>query len=701
VKNRRAALGAPREKRPAPRHPPRAGLAALLVASLAVLVVATSGCSDGSDHSTGPVSIAVDPETGAPCADPPLQRGLEGDATADANAGEPLFRRILVPGITDVVDDNGALPALVDLDRDGRTDVVLAKATALDFFHNRGCFRFVEEPLRIDDSRFTIDDMPAANQSVVFADLNEDGFLDGFVTGPFSGNELLLSQGRHDVFRDVAPEVGLRNAGAYNRQSQLGDVDGDGHLDIAIGADQIGIPGIGTPYHRLFVFAPEDGVFRDIGGTDAVPGFGGAPNCDPDHDRNSPGILLRDLAGQGALDLVQGYHNDMAIGAGGDPCVTGERTFGMFAWRNLGTGPDGVSFAEVPPGESGLTDRGKMRFDAATLDYEVVSHGVGLPYLVAFDAFNTGRLDVLAVGPTDPAWHVNSDQIAGRFYRNLGDFRFADATSEAGLDALNWTYGDWSAFWDAEVVASLLGGLGCGPGAKRKQTCARLGGAAGHQIYGSSVVWGDFDNDGFVDFVLCDRREGHENAATLRNVLFRNEGTGRFAPVASPESGLDTSTESLEAADLDGDGLLDLVAGVQPLNSFFVGNLPGLELPPERFLTKVYWNTGAFGGTANHWVEVKLAGLPDRLLIGAQLTLLASGGTGEPASLGRRDYFPTDAFKASHELIAHWGLGRRTAAHLRVRLPSGEFFALDLPCVDARLTVDVPTRKAAGCERRS
>jgi hypothetical protein len=356
-----------------------------------------------------------------------------------------------------------------------------------------------------------------------------------------------------------------------------------------------------------------------------------------------------------------------------------------------------VRFEEIPPGANGLTDRGRMRYVEEILDYEVVSHGVGLPYVVAFDAFNTGRLDLLAVGPTDPGWHVNSDQIAGRFYRNLGGFRFADATSEVGLDALNWTYGDWGAFWDAEVELSPLGGLGCLPSAARKQKCAMIDEAAEHQPYGSSVVWGDFDNDGFVDFVLCDRREGHANAATLRNVLFRNDGTGRFAPVATADSGLDTNTESLEAADLNGDGLLDLVAGVQPLNSFFVGNLPGLELPSERSLTKVYWNTGELGASAHHWVEVKLAGLPERLLVGTQLTLLARRRGSEPETLGRRDYFPTDAYKASHELIAHWGLGTRTAATVRARLPSGESFEVALPCVDARLTIDVPARAVSGC----
>lgn len=665
---------------------------------LLLLCVLLGACGDAAAPSTR--TGAVDPETGLPCPEPPSRAGLAGDATADASAPGALFRSILVPGVSDAIDErNGGLPALVDLDRDGRTDIVLGRATSLDFFHNAGCFRFERRPLRVTDSSGGESGATSSgNQGTVFADLNEDGFLDALVS-PFHGVDLLLSQGAHDVFRDATDEAGIRDPGVYSRQVQLGDVNGDGWLDLAVGADQIGIPDVGIPWQRLWIRDPSSGAYHDAGGSDGVPGFGGMPNCDPDHDRNSPGILLRDLAGDGRLDLVQGYHDDMNLARSTDPCVTAERTFGIFAWRNVAPGDGAVRFTEVPPGSNGLTDRGKMRYVPERNDYDVVSHGLGLPYLIAFDAFNTGRLDVLAIGPTDPSWHVQSDMIAGRFFANQGGFRFTDATADVGLDSLDWSYGSWTSFWDApDLRPSPLGGLVCGPGGKVKSLCADRP-ASGFQMYMSSALWGDFDNDGFVDLIVMDRHEGPENAAILRNVLYRNDGHGRFAPVTSETSGLDTSTETMEAADLNGDGLLDLVAGAQPVNSYPLANLPGFELPRERFLTPVYVNTGAGGAAANHWVEVKLAGLPDRLLIGTQLTLTARD-PGE-ASLGRRDYFPADAFKASHELLAHWGLGTRRRARLSARLPSGERLDdLELPCVDARLTLDVTTGTFTGCAAR-
>lgn len=651
------------------------------------------------------IDLPADRATGRACPAVPSQQGLDGDASADAKAGRsPLFRRVHVEGVSD--NDNGgprgALPALVDVDRDGRTDVVLSRQTNVRFFLNAGCLRFTDHRLRYVDTDYSAPSIPGPNGGgVVFADFNSDGFLDPLFTGNQGGNELLLSQGAFDTFKDATDELGVGNVGAYNRQPQVGDVDRDGYLDIAIGADQIGKPKGGTPYQRLYVYDPKAGRFDDIGGTPLVPGFGGAPNCDPRHDRNGPGILLRDLAGRGALDLVQGYHNDMNLTRQDEPCVTGERDYGIFAWRNrlpeLGT----LQYEHIGAGVNGLTDLGRMRYDNVRQDYEVVTRGVGLPYIVAFDAFNTGRLDLLAIGPTDPEWHVNTDMIAGRFFRNRGGFRFENRTDEVGLGSLNWTYKDWATFWGAPPTnQSKLVVAACAI-SNRKPTCSQLD-TEDHQFYMASAVWGDLDNDGDLDLVIADRHEDPDNVGTLRNVLYLNNGRGRFRPVRSEVSGLDTNTMSNEAADLNGDGRLDLVSGVQPSGSNPLAGkgIPGYELPPERSYTKVYYNTGALGGRRNHWVELQLSGAPGRLLVGAQLRLTASDDRRRSKRfLGRRDLFFNDAYKASHDLIAHWGLGSMKRARVAVRLPSGKRLAVGLPCVDARLTINVRSGRVGGCRR--
>lgn len=681
----------------------RAMICALAV--VATVLSSTAPAGAGEVPIAGPeIGLAPDPVSGKACPGVPGQQGLDGDASVDAQAGvSPLFRRVQIEGISDNDNGglNGALPALVDLDRDGRTDVVLSRRASLKVFLNQGCLRFTSHPITIVDSPYTETSMPAGHQGLTFADFNGDGFLDPLITGPKSGNELLFSQGAFDTFKDVTTTLGVANPGAYNRQVQMGDVDRDGYLDIAVAADQIGTPKFGSPYQRLYVYDPEAGRFNDVGGTPLVPGFGGAPNCDERHDRQSPGILLRDLSGNGALDLVQGYHNDMNLARQDEACVTGERDYGIFAWRNrlpaLGT----LQYEQIGAGANGLTDLGRMRYNQLKQDYDIVQRAVGLPYIVAFDAFNTGRLDLLAIGPTDPEWHVNSDMIAGRFFRNRGGFRFQDATNAVGLASLNWTYRDWAKFWDAPPTnPSKLGLTACSI-SNRKPTCSKFE-TEDHQFYMSSAVWGDFDNDGNLDFIIADRHEDPDNAGTLRNVLYLSTGRGTFRPVRSQVSGIDTNTESTEAADLNGDGRLDLVTGVQPSNSNPLAkrDIPGYELPPERSYTKVYYNTGTPRSRKNHWLELQLNGAPARRLIGAQLRLTATNQKQRARRfLGRRDLFPNDAYKASHDLIAHWGLGTRTRARVAVRLPSGKRLTVRLPCVDARLTIDVRTRRVSGCRR--
>ena len=123
-------------------------------------------------------------------------------------------------------------------------------------------------------------------------------------------------------------------------------------------------------------------------------------------------------------------------------------------------------------------------------------------------------------------------------------------------------------------------------------------------------------------------------------------------------SGLDSTGISGEAADLNNDGLLDLVIACDPDNSG--GGLAGVG--PERYDDKVYVNTGAHGAAQNHWLRLRFSGIKDAELIGARVELTASG---------RKQYrwiHSNHSYKSGGALDAHFGLGKHDRADLTVAL---------------------------------
>ncbi|MDZ4121145.1 MAG: FG-GAP-like repeat-containing protein, partial [Candidatus Cloacimonadaceae bacterium] len=72
-------------------------------------------------------------------------------------------------------------------------------------------------------------------------------------------------------------------------------------------------------------------------------------------------------------------------------------------------------------------------------------------------------------------------------------------------------------------------------------------------VYRGSVSWGDYNNDGFLDFALC----GMNSLNIPVTVIYRGNGTSSFTAIDAGIIGLDYSC--LEWGDYNNDGLLDLV----------------------------------------------------------------------------------------------------------------------------------------------
>jgi hypothetical protein len=117
-----------------------------------------------------------------------------------------------------------------------------------------------------------------------------------------------------------------------------------------------------------------------------------------------------------------------------------------------------------------------------------------------------------------------------------------------------------------------------------------------------------------------------------------------------------------EAADLNNDGLLDLVFAADPDNT-------GPALTMERYESKVYWNTGLHGARENHWLRLRFSGIKDADLIGARVELL------DPSTkklLAMRAIAANHSYKSGGALEAHFGLGKQSKAEVKVMLPSGK-----------------------------
>jgi catechol 2,3-dioxygenase-like lactoylglutathione lyase family enzyme len=617
--------------------------------------------------------------------EPPLKKMPDGDPARDAAGRGQLFESICVPGITDLQEGMNGV-AIVDLNKDGLLDIVATYSAPrsaggrwragekLRVFLNEGGFKFRPHTIKLLDSKVSLDNF-GRGQVPVLADFNGDGFLDLFVTRHAQmsagqsnprdqkiGNGLYISEGEWDVFRDVSAKMGIQNEKAYNRQPSIGDVNRDGWLDIAVGCDNIGNAMGGFPHSRLYVFQLagdrfEDGTYIDIGGTDLVPDFGGFYH-DSARDKAGPDINLRDMDDDGDLDLIQSYHVDIRDPA--LPYSPVEYRQGVFCWKNLLAETGKLRFEKAT--DNGLACEAHLRLNADKKTFTAVGKAPGLPYISLADVDNDGLMDVLAVGPASPGWAPRTEYVSGRFWRNKGGLRFQEATEAAGLSALNWVYRDWFKFYDAPPPATRAGA--------RMDPLER-------RPYFADAIFGDFDNDGWVDLVVLDRHESPSFQS--RAILFMNRSDGTFEPKPTTFSGLDGAGICGEAADLNNDGLLDLLFAADPDNS-------GPAMSMARYESKVYWNTGLYGGKENHWLRLRFSGVKDADLIGARVELSA------PGMKQYRWAHANHSYKSGGPIETHFGLGVNKQVDVKVAFSSGVVW--DFPSVAADQLLELNATKA-------
>jgi enediyne biosynthesis protein E4 len=189
----------------------------------------------------------------------------------------------------------------------------------------------------------------------------------------------------------------------------------------------------------------------------------------------------------------------------------------------------------------------------------------------------SGLLPGAARGPESPH---------SRLFRNRGDGTFEDVTASAGVaNAAGYgtgcTVGDYDNDGDDDLYVTNFGPSvlyrNNGDGTFSDVTAA-AGVASG--LYGASAAWADYDNDGrldlfvstYVDFTMDDQKfcgNVRENRRSychpdayggLPDLLYHNEGNGRFKDVAKASGIWDPNGKGLGVVwfDYDNDGDLDL-----------------------------------------------------------------------------------------------------------------------------------------------
>jgi hypothetical protein len=239
----------------------------------------------------------------------------------------------------------------------------------------------------------------------------------------------------------------------------------------------------------------------------------------------------------------------------------------------------------------------------------------------AADTTNTGRLDI---------YITHLDLQLNRFYRNLGDESFTDASLSSKLG--NDTY----------------------------------------QFSGFGTRFMDYDNDGLTDLfvangnVMDNVQLYHPNTTYAEpKQMFRNIGRGKFENVSTklgPDMEKPHVSRGCASGDFDNDGDLDVLVSA-------CGGKPQL-----------FRNDG---GNANHWLEILLIGTKsNRDGVGARVKVTA----GDLAVYDQRK--GGMSYQSAQDPRLHFGLGERTTVDtVEIVWPSKEVTKLEKLKSDQIITV--------------
>ncbi len=432
-------------------------------------------------------------------------------------------------------ETTGAGVAVLDYNNDGRMDIL---------FVNSGTSAFYAPPAKLHhalyrnngDGTFTDVTEQAGITGDIFGmgaavgDYDGDGWPDIFLTG--YGKAILYHNNRDGTFSDVTAQSGIAQP-KWGTSAVWFDYDNDGKLDLFVGQF--------ADYSEKRICAIADSYG---GGAEDVP-KAQAYYCNPQFFAPLPSRLYRNLGGghfedvserTGILSVAGKAWGVVAADINGDgytDLFVANDTMANFLWVNR----KGERFEEIGL-ESGVgyssdgTTRAGMGVDAADFD------GDGKPDLVV----------------------ANIDSQTTSLYRNKGEETFEDLNLGSGLAAATRMFSGWGlGFFDydndgwQDLILSnghpddmvdqrnrgvtyrepllLLRNV---DGKKLENVTGTAGPAFGKVYAARGLAIGDFNNDGFPDFVFTEN--GGPPHLLMNNGISKNHWLGLQlkAKIANP-----------------------------------------------------------------------------------------------------------------------------------------------------------------------
>jgi enediyne biosynthesis protein E4 len=485
-------------------------------------------------------------------------------------------------------------------------------------------------------------------------DYNRDGWLDVYLvqggrfpprgaaefsvvnhqsSGLGSDGDRLFANRGDGTFDDVTERSGIaRMAGGYGHGVAVGDYDNDGFPDLFV-----------TRWRAYALYRNRgDGSFDDV--TDRT-GLGG--------DRDWPtSAAFADLDNDGDLDLYVCHYlrwdaaHPMLCGRAADarapadkPRVNGYCMPNLFPalpdhlFRN-----DGGRFVDVAE-QAGVADHD--------------GRGLGI---VAADFDDDGRVDLF----------IANDTTANFLYRNLGDFRFEEKGSSAGVACnahgayqagMGVAAGDFAGDGRLDLAVTNFYGesttffRNLGHGLFADQTAAVGLAAPSRFLLGFGVAFLDANNDGRLDLITANGHVSDERPdfpyampaqlmiGDANGCLTEPAGAG-VLPLRVPRVG-----RGLAAGDLDNDGRTDAVVVAR-------------NEPPAYFHNKT---------NGGHYVTFRLEGtVSNRDAVGSRVTVTAGDVRRTAQRIGGGSY------QSAGDPRLAFGLGRNDRVDMvEVRWPSG------------------------------